>query len=183
MTEPVRDPQVLRALAHPVRGRILDEMSAAGSMRAADVATLLGIPANQASFHLRQLAKYGLIEEDPDAARDRRDRVWRPVSANGLTVNLGELAELPGGTAAVAAFRRGTEAWAHRVVAGAFAPAVEGEFRSFSDSPVRLTEAQARELSAELNAVLTRWGERTRGRAAEGARTYLYFATLGPYPE
>ena len=40
---------------------------------------MLDIPANQASFHLRQLAKYGLIEEDPDAARDKRDRVWRVI--------------------------------------------------------------------------------------------------------
>ena len=53
------------------------ELAATGSMRAADVARELGIPANQASFHLRQLAKYGLVEEAPEAARDKRDRVWR----------------------------------------------------------------------------------------------------------
>ncbi len=74
---PVHDPQVLRAIAHPVRNRILGELDAQGSLRAADIARDLGIPANQASFHLRQLAKYGLVEADAGAARDKRDRVWR----------------------------------------------------------------------------------------------------------
>jgi predicted ArsR family transcriptional regulator len=60
------DPRVLRAIAHPVRTRILEEMSASGPVRAADVAQSLGIPANQASFHLRQLAKYGMVEEAPE---------------------------------------------------------------------------------------------------------------------
>ena len=71
------DPRMLRGIAHPMRNRILEEMSAGGPMRAADVAERLGIPANQASFHLRQLAKYGLVEEAPELARDGRDRVWR----------------------------------------------------------------------------------------------------------
>ena len=71
------DPQILRAIAHPIRNRILTELSASGPLRAADIARELDIPANQASFHLRQLAKYGLVEEDPDEARDKRDRVWR----------------------------------------------------------------------------------------------------------
>ena len=64
-SEPVHDPRLLRAIAHPVRNRILGEMSAGGPMRAADVARELGIPANQASFHLRQLAKYGFVETTP----------------------------------------------------------------------------------------------------------------------
>ena len=39
----VHDPRVLRAIAHPVRNRILGEVTAAGHIRAADVAELLGI--------------------------------------------------------------------------------------------------------------------------------------------
>src|SRR4051812_11699731 len=98
--QPVHDPTMLRAIAHPVRTRILSELTASGPMRAADLARELDIPANQASFHLRQLAKYGLVEEDPAAARDKRDRVWRPTSTDGVTINLTELEQQPGGTAA-----------------------------------------------------------------------------------
>ena len=82
--QPLSDPRVLRAIAHPVRTR--DPRRAArprGRSRAADIARELGIPANQASFHLRQLAKYGLVEEAPEEARDKRDRVWRAAAAGG----------------------------------------------------------------------------------------------------
>ena len=96
----VHDPRVLRAIAHPVRNRVLSELAATGAMRAADVARQLGIPANQASFHLRQLAKYGLVEEAPEEARDKRDRVWRATTTAALTVNLGELEKAPGGRTA-----------------------------------------------------------------------------------
>ena len=76
------DPRVLRAIAHPVRVRILHELNATGPSRAADLAADLDIPANQASFHLRQLAKYGLVVEAPEEARDRRDRVWKAIYAS-----------------------------------------------------------------------------------------------------
>ena len=92
----VHDPRVLRAIAHPVRNRILTELSAGGPMRAADVARLLDIPANQASFHLRQLAKYGLIEEAPEAARDQRDRVWRSADDGTLSIDVGAMEKEPG---------------------------------------------------------------------------------------
>src|SRR3954447_8057680 len=102
----VHDPRVLRAIAHPLRARILGEVSAAGHLRAADVAEALGIPANQASFHLRQLAKYGLIEPAPEQARDGRDRVWKPVHEHGVNLELEQMEKGPGGKAAVAVFRR-----------------------------------------------------------------------------
>src|SRR5215217_3197609 len=98
----VDDPRILRAIAHPMRNRILGELSAAGHLRAADVADVLGIPANQASFHLRQLAKYGLVEPAPELARDGRDRVWRPVHEHGLNLEVSTMEKGPGGKEAVA---------------------------------------------------------------------------------
>ena len=149
-TRPVHDPKVLRAIAHPVRNRILTELDAAGSLRAADLAALLDIPANQASFHLRQLAKYGLIEEDPDAARDRRDRVWR-AAPGGLNVNLGEIEKAPGGKAVSAVYRQQSAARAHGYIDRAHDDRrAEGTVRSVMDSSLRLTKDEARELSEEL---------------------------------
>ncbi|GAA4193558.1 helix-turn-helix domain-containing protein [Microbacterium oryzae] len=69
----------LKAMAHPARLDILDGVARRGFARAADLASDLGLPANQVSFHLRVLADAGLIEEAPEHARDRRDRVWKPV--------------------------------------------------------------------------------------------------------
>lgn len=182
--KPLSDPRVLRAIAHPVRTRILDELYASGPARAADIARGMDIPANQASFHLRQLAKYGLVEEAPEEARDKRDRVWRASAAAGYTVNLSELAEAPGGRAAVEVFRSSKLAWLHQVVDRSFAMSREegrGVFAT-SDHAIRLTDDEAHQLRQELDDVIEAWADRTRGRDPE-RRTYLLVQMVQPYPD
>jgi DNA-binding transcriptional ArsR family regulator len=186
MPEPqiLNDPRVLRALAHPVRGRILDEIEASGPVRAADIARELGIPANQASFHLRQLAKYGLVEEAPEEARDKRDRVWRSTAPDGYTVRLGQLEKAPGGRAAVEVFRQNKKAWGHHVIERSFDtahPEGSGVF-SFADHALKLTDEEAAQLFHEVDALVETWGARTRGRDPE-RRTYLLMSLVQPYPD
>src|SRR5262249_60230191 len=115
---PMSDPRGLRASAHPTRGRILDELGATGPMRAADLGEVLDIPANQASFHLRQLAKYGVIVPAPEAARDKRDRVWKLRDERGFRIDVPEIEAQPGGKAAGSVFRRNKAGWAHRLGGG-----------------------------------------------------------------
>src|SRR4051794_16813714 len=146
----LHDPRVLRAIAHPVRNRILTELAAHGPLRAADVAKLLGIPANSASFHLRQLAKFGMVEEDSGAAHDRRDRVWRAVE-DDYDIDIGVLESSPGGKAASKVFRRTKEAWTHHLVELAYGDdRTPGLHRSTTVQAVRLTKAEARQLTEEL---------------------------------
>ncbi|MCW2767048.1 MAG: ArsR family transcriptional regulator [Nocardioides sp.] len=179
----LHDPRVLRALAHPVRNRILTELSATGPLRAADIARDLGIPANQASFHLRQLAKYGLVEEDPDAARDRRDRVWKLVADTGYTIELGEVEKAPGGKAASAVFRRTRAAWAHVVVDEAYGDdRSKDTMRSVMEQSIKLTKDEAKQLCTDLQEVADRWSLKTRGRD-DARRTYLLFQIVQPFPE
>jgi len=182
--QPLSDPRVLRAIAHPVRTRILDELYASGPARAADIAREMDIPANQASFHLRQLAKYGLVEEAPEEARDRRDRVWRATADAGYTVNLSELAEAPGGRAAVEVFRSNKLAWLHQVVDRTFAMSREGGRGVFStsDHAIRLTDDEAQLLRQEIDDLVESWADRTRGRDPE-RRTYLLVQMVQPYPD
>lgn len=71
--------EVLKALANPLRRRVWNEVGRLRHARAADLAARLDVPANTLSFHLRVLADAGLIEEAPELARDRRDRVWKAV--------------------------------------------------------------------------------------------------------
>lgn len=179
--QPLGDPRVLRAIAHPVRTRILEELSATGPVRAADVARELGIPANQASFHLRQLAKYGLVEEAPEEARDKRDRVWRATSTEGFTVNLNQLADVPGGRAAVEVFRGTKLAWLHEVVDNALAvnrDKGQGVFTT-SDHALKLTDDEAHQLRQEIDDVVTSWANRNRSRAP-GRRTYHVIQIVQP---
>jgi predicted ArsR family transcriptional regulator len=180
---PVHDPGVLRALAHPLRSRIVDEMAATGPVRAADIARELGIPANQASFHLRQLARYGLVEEADGEGRDRRDRVWRLVAQGGYRVSVRSLREVPGGDAAVDLWRRQAASWTHAAIDEAYALTPDDTATvSITNQSLRLTKDEARELTEELTEVLSRWAARTRGRGA-GRRTYSVVQVVQPYPE
>jgi DNA-binding transcriptional ArsR family regulator len=178
------DPTVLRAIAHPTRNRILGELGAAGPLRATDIARELDIPANPASFHLRQLAKYGLIEEDAAAARDRRDRVWRLSGDGELDVNLGAIEATPGGKAAAGVFRRSAQSWGHHVVDSALSDERPPEtYRSTSEHSIKLTKDEARELSEALRDLVDEWAERTRAGGAPDRRTYLLYSVLQPYPD
>lgn len=186
MAEPqlLSDPRVLRAIAHPVRTRILDELSATGPIRAADVARELGIPANQASFHLRQLAKYGLVEEAPEEARDKRDRVWKATSSQGFTVNLGHLKDPPGGRAAVDVFRTTQLARLYETVDRTFVmdrPEGSGVFAT-SDHAIKLTDDEAHQLRQEIDDLVEAWSDRTRGRVPE-RKTYHLVQIIQPLAE
>ncbi len=180
---PMSDPRVLRAIAHPTRGRILDELQATGPMRAADLGEALGIPANQASFHLRTLAKYGVIVPAPEAARDKRDRVWRTADERGFRLDVDDIESRPGGKAAVSVFRQNKAAWAHRLVEEIFAfRKKEDSFSAIVDQTMKLTKDEAADFMGEVDDVLARWADKTRGRSRD-RRTYVFYSMVQPYPE
>ena len=182
----IEDPRILRAIAHPIRNRILGELVAAGHLRAADVAEVLGIPANQASFHLRQLAKYGLVELAPELARDGRVRVWRPIHEHGLTLEVEAMAKDPGGKEAVTVWRRQAAAAAKAAVDRAYSQRKSRDVHlMISDDWVRLTKAEAKELAEDLVALQERWQDRTQAAAGDGKarRTYHVMKILQPAPE
>jgi DNA-binding transcriptional ArsR family regulator len=77
----VTDPTRVRALAHPVRLDLLAYLDVAGEATATECAAHLGQTVANCSFHLRTLARAGLIE--PGEPRGR-ERPWRPV-AHGRT--------------------------------------------------------------------------------------------------
>ena len=178
----VHDPKILRAIAHPARGRILDELHANGPLRAADVARLLDVPANQASFHLRQLAKYGLIEPAPELAKDRRDRVWRTVPG-GLRFHDDDLEDNPGARAAQEVFLDQKAAFAHELVERAFAPKEKSDsFYAVLSDALRLSKDEGEEFLAEIGDVVDAWAKKTRGTDPH-RKTYAFMAVVQPYPE
>ncbi len=74
------DPVAIRALAHPLRRSIMSIIGRLGRATTADVARELGISHGLASHHLRQLAKYGFVEQI--AGKDHRERPWRMVATS-----------------------------------------------------------------------------------------------------
>ncbi len=73
----VTDGAVLAALAHPLRVALLYQLNALGSRTASQCAQALGETPANCSYHLRQLAKAGLVARDE--AGNGRERPWRSV--------------------------------------------------------------------------------------------------------
>ncbi|MFF5296792.1 ArsR/SmtB family transcription factor [Paractinoplanes globisporus] len=73
----IADPRVMRALAHPARIEIVEYLNDTGeSVTATQVAGMVGLSPSATSYHLRELAKYGLVEQAPSRG-DGRERLWR----------------------------------------------------------------------------------------------------------
>src|SRR4051794_26459133 len=70
--------RTMRALAHPVRIKLLELVTLRGPMTASQCAPLVGESPSSCSFHLRQLAKYGYVEEAPGGTG--RNRPWQAVA-------------------------------------------------------------------------------------------------------
>ncbi|MGP3915425.1 helix-turn-helix domain-containing protein [Nonomuraea sp. NBC_00507] len=73
------DPGRLKALAHPMRRRMLTHLNIHGSATSTTLGELLGAKTGTTSYHLRQLEKYGFIEEIPERSSGR-ERWWRRAS-------------------------------------------------------------------------------------------------------
>lgn len=74
----ITDPKALRALAHPIRMSLIGLLRTEGPLTATRAAELLGESSATASFHLRQLAKYGMAEEAPGG--QGRERPWQATT-------------------------------------------------------------------------------------------------------
>src|SRR4051812_34820508 len=68
------DPRAMRALAHPARLGILELLHANGSANATESAREIGSSPQAASYHLRALAKWGLVQ--PVSSDDGRETRW-----------------------------------------------------------------------------------------------------------
>jgi len=83
----ISDPRTIRALAHPLRLDLLQLLGASGPATAAHCGRVLNASQASCSFHLRQLAKYGFVE-DAGPGSDRRERRWRAGDTR-LSVRIG----------------------------------------------------------------------------------------------
>lgn len=71
----VDDVRALRALAHPVRLGLIEHLTVDGPLTATEASAKVGTSPSACSFHLRQLAKYGFVEETGEGTGRRRP--WR----------------------------------------------------------------------------------------------------------
>jgi DNA-binding transcriptional ArsR family regulator len=157
----VTDSRAIRALAHPVRIALLELLGHTGTLTATQASEVLDESPANCAFHLRTLGKYGFVEE---AGGGRgRERPWRRVhtvlrvAADGASPDHAAaatalsdlvLATLAGRARATLARRDAwPEGWQH----GALSQAAYTSY---------LTLPEARQLRADLHALLTRHFDR-----------------------
>ncbi|MFE3450708.1 ArsR/SmtB family transcription factor [Nonomuraea sp. NPDC059194] len=81
---PLSDPKAMRALAHPARLSMLNELIMRRAATATTLAEVVGVSPSAASYHLRMLEKYGFVRDAPGSG-DGRERMWAVVPG-GVTL-------------------------------------------------------------------------------------------------
>src|SRR5215467_2058846 len=73
----ITEPAALEALAHPVRLELMNYLMSSGPATASACARAVGDTPSNCSYHLRTLARFGLVGEV--ASADGRERPWQTL--------------------------------------------------------------------------------------------------------
>lgn len=158
--EPVRhiDARSLRGLAHPLRMRMLELLKLDGPATSTRLAERLGENTGTVSWHLRQLAEHGFIEEVADRGT-KRERWWQAVRER-RTLNSTEFRHDPDTRGALSVYMHELVQQTFGRVADYLADDWQGPWQgvgTLSDrTDLRMTPAQLEALSVELLAVIDR---------------------------
>lgn len=166
------DPRALRAYAHPIRLALVGALRREGPLTATRAGELLGQSPASCSFHLRQLAKYGIVEE---AGRTGgRERPWR---ATALYTKVPRIAGTPQqAEASHLLYRVLAERYFDQVMRWLAARSTEPRrwqnAAHFGDDMLYLTAEELAELRRRIDALLKSYRPRTveRARRPPGAR-------------
>ena len=154
------DPRALRAYAHPLRMSLVGLLRSNGPFTATRAAELTGESVASCSYHLRILAKYGLVEEAPGGRG--REKPWRATARYTEWPEYSEdatVAEAAGALSAAVAelhFERVSRSMENRHAL----PKEWREAEQFSDSLLHLTPAELTELGERIDALLRPYEER-----------------------
>jgi len=177
----ITEPLALRALAHPLRWRLIDVLGTEGSATATRCAEVTGESVASCSYHLGILAKYGYIEPVP--GRAGREKPWR------LTSFRQDLAAGPGIEGELAA-EAATEAFLDHELARTKAqrrhrglePPEWQDASCLIGSTIFVTAAELKQLGGELAELATRYAGRLEDPASRpaDARQVRVFVSAAP---
>ena len=159
-TVDVTDPRTLRALAHPLRTGLLALLRSEGPSTASRLGQRLGESSGTTSYHLRQLAALGFVEEVTDQGT-ARERWWRALHRS-TRWRTEDLVDRPGGREVVEELTHQSLSRQRRMLAAHAEQREELEpaWRdavSLNDWALHLSPEATAALTEELNGVLARW--------------------------
>jgi DNA-binding transcriptional ArsR family regulator len=176
------DPRALRAMAHPTRLSLIGVLRREGPLTATQAGELIGESSASCSFHLRQLAKYGLVEEA--GGGKGRERPWR---ATTLFTSWPDVAEGPEAAAASSLLssviaERYFEALMRWLDAKPEEPEQWQHAAHFGDTMLYVTPEELTGLAAQTQAMMDRFLDRVEHPELRppGARRVAYIHLAFP---
>ena len=160
---------------HPVRVALLDLLAEVGTVTSTEAAARLGHSSGLCSFHLRQLARYGLIEEAPPT--DGRARPWR------LRWESDDRPDEGGGSMEFVALARDLEdeSYRRRLAHREQAPAPWRHDESFS-AVLHLSPTEVTQLASSVRQLMTEFQQRHDAAATRPADTMAVAAVARLFP-
>jgi predicted ArsR family transcriptional regulator len=176
------DPRALRALAHPLRMNILGLLRREGALTATQCGERTGESPASCSFHLRQLARYGLVEE---AGGGRgRNRPWRATAWSTSWPSYSEDPDVAAGADLLSrtVASRYLERFLGWLEQRRRYPPEWQEAATMGDVSLYLTAEELADLDRELDALAERYAARTRNPTLRppGARRVLFVKLAFP---
>ena len=175
----VRDVRTLRAIAHPLRARLLVLLRIDGPATATELGRRTGESSGATSYHLRQLERYGYIEDA--GPRDGRERRWKAASRT-TSWEAADFRDDPAALAVSDALERRQVQLAVRQFEAWMARREQADpawlrAATMADDILRLTPSQTRALTADILEVRRRYLDAPPSAEAgeEAALVALYF--------
>jgi DNA-binding transcriptional ArsR family regulator len=161
----------MRAMAHPARLAIMDYLSGGAVATATECAEVCGLSPSATSYHLRALARAGLVEEAPSRG-DGRERVWR---ASHVSVRIDPESDSPEALSAARELMEVVLARDEEKIAR-WMDSAESEPKEWYDAAgltrhqLMLTAPELTELFKSVEKLLEPYGRIERPNPPEGAR-------------
>ncbi len=160
MPRRLTDPKTMRALAHPLRLTLIEQLGLAGTLTATEASEIVGESPANCSFHLRTLAKYGFVEEA--GGGQGRERPWRLAHRGVSYTDIHEDPETQ--LAAEALTETLVERWIGRIrryfPARPSYPARWRDVTGFNEYVIYATPGELRQLDEDVQVIMNRHKER-----------------------
>ena len=173
------DPGALKALAHPARLAVVDELYQGVERTSSELAELTGLSPSAMSYHLRALERWGIVERG-EVREDGRERPWRGAGRtlrfDPETVSTAAVDVVAGTT-----FQHLRERFRHWAVVEESEPKAWRDVAGVSRAYLWLTEQEAADFDADLSAVLKKYtGDRDAAHHPDGTRRVFCLLAIVP---